>query len=62
MKIVIVGCGRMGQGIAITFALAGHPIELIDTKKRTKKELALVLKNTNKFANHIAPLNNIQNR
>ena len=48
MKIVIVGCGRMGQGIAITFALAGHPIELIDTKKRTKKELALVLKNTNK--------------
>ena len=35
MKIIIVGCGRMGQGIAITFALAGYSIYLLDAKKRT---------------------------
>lgn len=48
MKIVIVGCGRMGQGIAVTFALAGYQIDLIDIKKRNKKEISLVLKNTKK--------------
>jgi len=48
MKIVIVGCGRMGQGIGVTFALAGYPIVLIDIKKRNKKDITLVLKNTTK--------------
>ena len=28
MNIIIIGCGRMGQGIAITFALAGYKIKL----------------------------------
>ena len=28
MNITIIGCGRMGQGIAITFALAGYKIQL----------------------------------
>ena len=36
MNIVIDGCGRMGQGIAITYALAGYNLKLIDIKKRSK--------------------------
>jgi len=34
-KIAAVGMGRMGRGIAITFAYAGHPISLIDLKPRS---------------------------
>ncbi len=32
--IVAVGAGRMGRGIAIAFAWAGHPIALVDLKRR----------------------------
>jgi 3-hydroxybutyryl-CoA dehydrogenase len=34
-RIAAVGAGRMGRGIAIAFAYAGHRIALIDLKQRT---------------------------
>ena len=33
-RIAAVGAGRMGRGIAIAFAYAGHPVDLIDFKPR----------------------------
>ena len=32
--IAAAGAGRMGQGLAVVFAYAGHPVQLIDLKKR----------------------------
>jgi len=46
MNIVIAGCGRMGQGIAITYALAGYPIHLIDIKKRNSKDFNILREQT----------------
>ena len=46
MNIVIAGCGRMGQGIAITYALAGYPIHLIDIKKRNPKDFNMLIEQT----------------
>jgi len=37
-QIAAVGMGRMGRGIAITFAFAGLPVSLIDLKSRSKDE------------------------
>lgn len=37
-QIVAVGMGRMGRGIAITFAYAGLPVTLIDLKPRTEAD------------------------
>ena len=34
-RFAAVGAGRMGRGIAIAFAYAGHRIALIDLKPRT---------------------------
>lgn len=36
--IAAVGAGRMGRGIAIAFAYAGHPVRLIDIKPRGATE------------------------
>lgn len=36
--IASVGAGRMGRGIAITFALADHEVRLIDVKERASAE------------------------
>ena len=33
-RIAAAGAGRMGRGIAIAFAWAGHPVDLIDLKPR----------------------------
>ena len=46
MNIVIAGCGRMGQGLAITYALAGYPIHLIDIKKRNPKDFNILIEQT----------------
>ena len=46
MNIIIAGCGRMGQGIAITYALAGYQIQLIDMKERNSKNFNLLLDQT----------------
>ncbi len=32
--IAAAGAGRMGQGLAVVFAYAGHPVQLIDLKRR----------------------------
>ncbi|NGM83925.1 3-hydroxybutyryl-CoA dehydrogenase [Paenibacillus sp. 7124] len=42
--IAVVGAGRMGIGIAHVFAYAGHKVELIDSKERSKTETERVLK------------------
>ena len=34
-RFVAVGAGRMGRGIAISFAYAGHRIALVDLRQRT---------------------------
>ena len=33
-RVVAAGAGRMGRGLAVTFAMAGHPVALIDLKPR----------------------------
>ncbi|AGN01239.1 3-hydroxyacyl-CoA dehydrogenase [Salinarchaeum sp. Harcht-Bsk1] len=33
--IAVVGAGRMGHGIALTYALAGHPVRLFDVDEET---------------------------
>jgi len=35
MKIAAVGAGRMGRGIALAFAYAGHDVALVDLKVRS---------------------------
>lgn len=38
--IAIIGAGRMGRGIALAFAYAGHPVLIIDLKPRDESGLA----------------------
>ncbi|MEX0284474.1 MAG: 3-hydroxybutyryl-CoA dehydrogenase [Paracoccaceae bacterium] len=38
--IAAVGAGRMGRGIAIAFAYAGHPVHLVDVKEREAADFA----------------------
>ncbi|WP_138379470.1 3-hydroxybutyryl-CoA dehydrogenase [Luteithermobacter gelatinilyticus] len=37
-KVLVVGAGRMGRGIALTFAFAGLPVHLVDMKDRSEDE------------------------
>ncbi len=39
-RMVAVGAGRMGRGIAIAFAYAGHRVALVDSKPRTEAQAA----------------------
>lgn len=39
-RIAAVGAGRMGRGMAIAFAYAGHQVDLIDAKPRPTEALA----------------------
>jgi 3-hydroxybutyryl-CoA dehydrogenase len=39
-RIAAVGAGRMGRGIAVVFAYAGHEVHLIDAKARPAEEFA----------------------
>lgn len=41
--IAAVGIGRMGRGIAISFAFSGHPVQLIDLKKRDKTDFTKLI-------------------
>lgn len=38
--VAAVGAGRMGRGIAVAFAYAGHPVALIDLRQRSAEALA----------------------
>src|SRR4051812_22004484 len=38
--ISCLGAGRMGRGIAVAFAYAGHPVTMIDIKPRTPEQFA----------------------
>jgi 3-hydroxybutyryl-CoA dehydrogenase len=38
--IVCLGAGRMGRGIAVAFAYAGHAVAMIDVKARSKEQFA----------------------
>ncbi|MEJ8570594.1 3-hydroxybutyryl-CoA dehydrogenase [Microbaculum marinum] len=40
--IAAAGAGRMGRGIAVVFAYAGHPVTLVDLKTRTPDDAARV--------------------
>src|SRR6516164_3901776 len=39
-KIACLGAGRMGRGIAVAFAYAGHTVCMIDVKARSAEEFA----------------------
>jgi 3-hydroxybutyryl-CoA dehydrogenase len=38
--IACLGAGRMGRGIAVAFAYAGHPVTMIDVKPRSEADFA----------------------
>src|ERR1700704_1512353 len=38
--IACLGAGRMGRGIAVAFAYAGHSVTMIDVKVRSAEEFA----------------------
>jgi 3-hydroxybutyryl-CoA dehydrogenase len=40
LPIACLGAGRMGRGIAVAFAYAGHPVTLIDVKARSADQFA----------------------
>lgn len=40
VRFAAVGAGRMGRGIALAFAYAGHPIHLIDLRERSAQDRA----------------------
>jgi 3-hydroxybutyryl-CoA dehydrogenase len=44
-RITVIGPGRMGLGIALSFAMGGFQVGVIDAKNRTSEEYESVLKN-----------------
>lgn len=46
ISIAAVGAGRMGRGIALSFATAGHEVTLIDVKDRTSADFARLQEET----------------
>ena len=43
-KVVAIGAGRMGRGIAQVFAFAGHKVSIIDFKGRTSEQTKYLFK------------------
>jgi 3-hydroxybutyryl-CoA dehydrogenase len=41
-RIACLGAGRMGRGIAVVFAYAGHPVTIVDFKPRAAEAFATV--------------------
>jgi 3-hydroxybutyryl-CoA dehydrogenase len=39
-RIACLGAGRMGRGIAVVFAYAGHPVTIVDFKPRAAEDFA----------------------
>src|SRR5699024_9192308 len=46
-KIAIIGSGRMGRGIAVSFAYQGYSTYLVDVKERTEAEFEDLLSRSN---------------
>ena len=44
VPIACVGAGRMGRGIAVVFAYAGHDVALVDLKPRAEQDFARLAK------------------
>src|SRR6476469_1830331 len=42
LTIACLGAGRMGRGIAVAFAYAGHAVTLIDVKARSTDQFAML--------------------
>ncbi|MFV0281916.1 MAG: 3-hydroxybutyryl-CoA dehydrogenase [Rhodoblastus sp.] len=40
MRIASLGAGRMGRGLAVVFAYAGHEVDVVDFKQRPQTEFA----------------------
>jgi 3-hydroxybutyryl-CoA dehydrogenase len=40
VRIACLGAGRMGRGIAVAFAYAGHAVTMIDVKTRSKVQFS----------------------
>jgi len=45
-KIAVAGAGRMGRGIAISFAWAGYPVTLVDSEERQPEDFAQLAADT----------------
>ncbi|ATW24069.1 3-hydroxybutyryl-CoA dehydrogenase [Candidatus Formimonas warabiya] len=59
-KIAIVGCGRMGIGIAQVFAYEGFMVNLIDAKERSGEEANEVFRQAgDQIAHHLFFLSNL---
>jgi len=46
-NIAVAGAGRMGQGIAVSFAWAGYPVTLVDSEERAPEAFAELAATTN---------------
>ena len=46
-NVAAVGIGRMGRGIAISFAYSGYNVQLIDLKKRDRSDFTKLIKEAN---------------
>tara|TARA_B110000438_G_scaffold189297_1_gene180903 strand:- start:103 stop:1074 length:972 start_codon:yes stop_codon:yes gene_type:complete len=51
-NVAAVGIGRMGRGIAISFAYSGYNIQLIDLKKRDRSDFTKLIKEANEDINN----------
>ena len=39
-RIAVVGAGRMGRGISLSFAFSGYPVQLLDSEERSPEDFA----------------------
>ncbi|OFW57637.1 MAG: hypothetical protein A2W01_03810 [Candidatus Solincola sediminis] len=44
MNILIIGCGRVGSGLALRYAAEGHTVNVIDELEETSENLGLGFK------------------
>ena len=46
MHVVVVGCGRVGSGVAMQLEQAGHTVSVVDRNKRSFDRLSPEFKGT----------------
>jgi 3-hydroxybutyryl-CoA dehydrogenase len=66
-KIVVVGAGRMGRGIAITFSYSGYHVVIVDSEQRSVKDFSALsdsvheeVENELKFLKSVALISDVQ--